>query len=79
MPAGISGSSPSTGFRPPPGTERAARSVRAAEQIAAGMAASPEKVKGYVAGFREAGCDELILAPGSASLDQVTALAEAIA
>jgi hypothetical protein len=36
-------------------------------------------VKGYVAGFAEAGCDELIFAPGSASLDQITLLAEAIA
>jgi alkanesulfonate monooxygenase SsuD/methylene tetrahydromethanopterin reductase-like flavin-dependent oxidoreductase (luciferase family) len=50
-----------------------------AEQIAAGTAASPEMIKGYVAGFAEAGCDELIFAPGSANLDQVTLLAEAIA
>jgi hypothetical protein len=34
---------------------------------------------GYAAGFAEAGCDELIFAPGSASLDQITLLAEAIA
>jgi len=45
----------------------------------AGAAASPEMIKAYVAGFAEAGCDELIFAPGSPSLDQVTLLAEAIA
>ena len=50
-----------------------------ADQIVAGAATSPEMVKGYVAGFEQAGCDELILAPGSASLDQITLLAEAIA
>ena len=50
-----------------------------AEQIVAGAATSPEMVKGYVAGFAEAGCDELIFAPGSASPDQITLLAEAIA
>jgi alkanesulfonate monooxygenase SsuD/methylene tetrahydromethanopterin reductase-like flavin-dependent oxidoreductase (luciferase family) len=50
-----------------------------AEQIVASVATSPEMVKGYAAGFAEAGCDELILGPASASLDQVTLLAEAIA
>jgi alkanesulfonate monooxygenase SsuD/methylene tetrahydromethanopterin reductase-like flavin-dependent oxidoreductase (luciferase family) len=50
-----------------------------AEQIVAGAATSAEMIKGYVAGFAEAGCDELIFAPGSASLDQITLLAEALA
>ncbi len=50
-----------------------------ADQIVAGVAGSPQMVKGYVAGFAEAGCDELIFAPGSPDLDQVTLLAEAIA
>jgi hypothetical protein len=50
-----------------------------AEQIVAGAATSAEMIKGYAAGFAEAGCDELIFAPGSASLDQITLLAEAIA
>jgi hypothetical protein len=36
-------------------------------------------VKGYIAGFERSGCDELIFAPGSARLDQVTLLAEAAA
>ena len=50
-----------------------------ADQIAAGMASSPQMVKGYAEGFRESGCDEVIFAPGSARLDQVSRLAEAIA
>jgi alkanesulfonate monooxygenase SsuD/methylene tetrahydromethanopterin reductase-like flavin-dependent oxidoreductase (luciferase family) len=50
-----------------------------ADQIAAGIATSPEMVKAYVEGFRESGCDELIFGPGSGRLDQVTLLAEAIA
>jgi alkanesulfonate monooxygenase SsuD/methylene tetrahydromethanopterin reductase-like flavin-dependent oxidoreductase (luciferase family) len=50
-----------------------------ADQIAAGVAASTEMVKGYIAGFERSGCDELIFAPGSARLDQVTLLAEAAA
>jgi alkanesulfonate monooxygenase SsuD/methylene tetrahydromethanopterin reductase-like flavin-dependent oxidoreductase (luciferase family) len=50
-----------------------------ADQIAAGMATSPEMVKAYAEGFRESGCDEIIFAPGSARLDQVSLLAEAIA
>jgi alkanesulfonate monooxygenase SsuD/methylene tetrahydromethanopterin reductase-like flavin-dependent oxidoreductase (luciferase family) len=50
-----------------------------ADQIAAGMANSPEMVKAYVEGFKESGCDELIFGPGSARLDQVSLLAEAVA
>jgi alkanesulfonate monooxygenase SsuD/methylene tetrahydromethanopterin reductase-like flavin-dependent oxidoreductase (luciferase family) len=50
-----------------------------ADQIAAGAATSAEMVKGYIAGFERSGCDELIFAPGSARLDQVTLLAEATA
>jgi len=50
-----------------------------ADQIAAGAATSAEMVKGYIAGFEHSGCDELIFAPGSARLDQVTLLAEAAA
>ena len=50
-----------------------------ADQIVAGAATSAEMVRGYVAGFEQSGCDELIFAPGSSRLDQVTLLAEAIA
>jgi alkanesulfonate monooxygenase SsuD/methylene tetrahydromethanopterin reductase-like flavin-dependent oxidoreductase (luciferase family) len=49
-----------------------------ADQIAAGVATSPEMVKAYAAGFEHAGCDELIFAPGSARVEQVAQLAEAI-
>jgi alkanesulfonate monooxygenase SsuD/methylene tetrahydromethanopterin reductase-like flavin-dependent oxidoreductase (luciferase family) len=49
-----------------------------ADQIVAGVAASPEMVRGYVAGFEQSGCDELIFGPGSSRPDQVTLLAEAI-
>jgi alkanesulfonate monooxygenase SsuD/methylene tetrahydromethanopterin reductase-like flavin-dependent oxidoreductase (luciferase family) len=50
-----------------------------ADQIAAGMASSPEMVKAYVEGFRESGCDEVIFGPGSGRIDQVSRLKEAIA
>ncbi len=50
-----------------------------ADQIAAGIATSPDMVRAYVAGFAQAGCDELIFTPGSARLDQVSLLAKAIA
>lgn len=50
-----------------------------ADQIAAGAATSPEMIRAYVAGFEQSGCDELIFSPGSARLDQVAQLAEAIA
>jgi alkanesulfonate monooxygenase SsuD/methylene tetrahydromethanopterin reductase-like flavin-dependent oxidoreductase (luciferase family) len=50
-----------------------------ADQIVAGVATSAEMVKGFVAGFEQSGCDELIFAPGSSRLDQVTLLAETIA
>ncbi len=50
-----------------------------ADQIAAGIATSPEMVKNYVEGFRESGCDEIIFGPGSGRLDQVRLLAEAVA
>jgi hypothetical protein len=43
------------------------------------MSITPEMVKAYVEGYRESGCDELTLGPGSACLDQVDLLAEAVA
>ncbi len=49
-----------------------------ADQIAAGAAVSEEMVRGYVAAFERAGCDELILIPCSSELDQVKLLAEAV-
>ncbi len=50
-----------------------------AGQIAAGAATSAEMVKGYIAGFEQTGCDELIFVPGSSRPDQPTLLAEAAA
>jgi alkanesulfonate monooxygenase SsuD/methylene tetrahydromethanopterin reductase-like flavin-dependent oxidoreductase (luciferase family) len=49
-----------------------------AAQIAAGAAVSPDMVKGYVAAFTQAGCDELIFAPTSSDVEQVRLLAEAL-
>ncbi|MBV9380247.1 MAG: LLM class flavin-dependent oxidoreductase [Streptosporangiaceae bacterium] len=50
-----------------------------AGQIAAGAAVSADMVRGYVAAFAEAGCDELIFVPTTSGLDQVALLAEAVA
>ncbi len=50
-----------------------------AERILPGVAVSAEMIRGYVAGFERNGCDELIFAPGTSRLDQITLLAEAIA
>jgi alkanesulfonate monooxygenase SsuD/methylene tetrahydromethanopterin reductase-like flavin-dependent oxidoreductase (luciferase family) len=50
-----------------------------ADQIVAGIASSPEMVKAYVEGFRDSGCDEIVFGPGSARLDQISRLAEAVA
>lgn len=48
-----------------------------ADQIAASAATSEETVRNYIAGFSEAGCDELILFPSSTDPDQVDLLAAA--
>lgn len=50
-----------------------------AGQISAGAAVTADMVRSYVAAFEESGCDELILVPTSADLDQVALLAEAVA
>jgi alkanesulfonate monooxygenase SsuD/methylene tetrahydromethanopterin reductase-like flavin-dependent oxidoreductase (luciferase family) len=50
-----------------------------ADQIAAGAAVTPEMVNGFIAGFKQHGCDELIFIPGSPRPDQPALLAEAIA
>jgi alkanesulfonate monooxygenase SsuD/methylene tetrahydromethanopterin reductase-like flavin-dependent oxidoreductase (luciferase family) len=47
-----------------------------AERIAAGALTSPQKVADAVAGFTEAGCDELILFPCNPDLAQVSLIAE---
>lgn len=49
-----------------------------ADQIAAGALVTPEAVAQRVAEFTEAGCDELILFPCIASVEQVDLLADAL-
>jgi alkanesulfonate monooxygenase SsuD/methylene tetrahydromethanopterin reductase-like flavin-dependent oxidoreductase (luciferase family) len=48
-----------------------------AEQIMAGAAKDAETVKGYLQGFEQAGCDELVLFPTTSDPEQVDLLAEA--
>jgi alkanesulfonate monooxygenase SsuD/methylene tetrahydromethanopterin reductase-like flavin-dependent oxidoreductase (luciferase family) len=50
-----------------------------ADMIAGSAATDADTVRQYVAGFTEAGCDELVLFPCSADTDQVDLLADAIA
>ena len=46
--------------------------------IADSAATDAETVKQYVAGFADAGCDELVLFPSSPDPDQVDLLADAV-
>jgi hypothetical protein len=50
-----------------------------AEKIAAGNLTSARAVKDFVRGYEEAGCDELVLFPTVAELDELERLQEAIA
>jgi alkanesulfonate monooxygenase SsuD/methylene tetrahydromethanopterin reductase-like flavin-dependent oxidoreductase (luciferase family) len=50
-----------------------------ADKIAAGNLTSPRAVKDFVRGYEEEGCDELVLFPTFAELDELERLAEAIA
>jgi alkanesulfonate monooxygenase SsuD/methylene tetrahydromethanopterin reductase-like flavin-dependent oxidoreductase (luciferase family) len=49
-----------------------------ANQIAASAATDPDTVRGYLAAFEEAGCDELVLFSAAGDPDQVDLLAEAV-
>jgi alkanesulfonate monooxygenase SsuD/methylene tetrahydromethanopterin reductase-like flavin-dependent oxidoreductase (luciferase family) len=49
-----------------------------ADMIAAGAATDPGTVKGYLAAFEEAGCDELIMFPCSSDPAQADLLGEAV-
>jgi alkanesulfonate monooxygenase SsuD/methylene tetrahydromethanopterin reductase-like flavin-dependent oxidoreductase (luciferase family) len=49
-----------------------------AERIAAGNLTSPRALRDFVRGYEEAGCDELILFPSVADLDQLDRLAEVL-
>ena len=50
-----------------------------AEKIAAGNLTSARAIRDFVRGYEEAGCDELILFPTVADLDQLERLAEVLA
>ena len=49
-----------------------------ADRIAAGLLTTPEMLKEFVEGYEQAGCEELILFPTVARIDQLARLAEAI-
>jgi alkanesulfonate monooxygenase SsuD/methylene tetrahydromethanopterin reductase-like flavin-dependent oxidoreductase (luciferase family) len=49
-----------------------------AERIAEGMLATPQAVAQFVRGYAEAGCDELVLLPAVAEIDQLERLADAL-
>lgn len=50
-----------------------------AERIAQGMLATPQAIAQFVRGYAEAGCDELVLFPAVADLQQIDLLAAALA
>ncbi len=50
-----------------------------AEKIAAGLLTTPQAIAQYIRGYEEEGCDELILFPTVADLDQLDRLADIIA
>jgi alkanesulfonate monooxygenase SsuD/methylene tetrahydromethanopterin reductase-like flavin-dependent oxidoreductase (luciferase family) len=49
-----------------------------AERIAAGLLTSPKEVREHVAGYAEAGCDELVLLPATSDPAELDRLAEAL-
>ena len=49
-----------------------------ADTVAQSAAVTPELVQGYVHGFAEAGCDELIFIPSDPDPGQVDLLADAL-
>jgi alkanesulfonate monooxygenase SsuD/methylene tetrahydromethanopterin reductase-like flavin-dependent oxidoreductase (luciferase family) len=49
-----------------------------AEKIAAGNLTTPQAIIDFVRGYEEAGCDELILFPTAADLEQLDRLAEVV-
>ena len=68
-----------------PGAERGLEEARSyyaflgvfAERMAAGVLTSPGAVVEFLTGYREAGCDEVVLFPTLADLDQLDRLTEA--
>lgn len=49
-----------------------------AEKIAEGMLATPQAIAQFVRGYAEAGCDELVLLPAVAEMDQLDRLQDAL-
>jgi alkanesulfonate monooxygenase SsuD/methylene tetrahydromethanopterin reductase-like flavin-dependent oxidoreductase (luciferase family) len=49
-----------------------------AEKIAEGLLATPQALIQHVRGYAEAGCDELLLAPAVADLEQLDRLADVV-
>jgi hypothetical protein len=49
-----------------------------AEKIAEGLLTTPQAIAGFVRGYAEAGCDELVLFPTIADLAQLDMLSEAL-
>jgi alkanesulfonate monooxygenase SsuD/methylene tetrahydromethanopterin reductase-like flavin-dependent oxidoreductase (luciferase family) len=50
-----------------------------AERIAAGLLDSPKAIREQVAGYAEAGCDELVLLPATSDPSELARLADAVA
>jgi alkanesulfonate monooxygenase SsuD/methylene tetrahydromethanopterin reductase-like flavin-dependent oxidoreductase (luciferase family) len=50
-----------------------------AEKIAAGLLTTPQAVAGFLRGYEEAGCDEMVLFPTSSDLGELERLAEVVA
>lgn len=49
-----------------------------AHRIAEGLLTSPQAIAGQIRGYAEAGCDELVLLPAVADVEQIDRLAEAL-
>ncbi len=49
-----------------------------AERIAEGLLTTPQAVAAFVRGYAEAGCDELVLFPTAADIDEIDRLADVI-
>ena len=49
-----------------------------AERIAAGLLTTPQAIAGFIRGYQEAGCDELVLFPTSPDIGQLEKLAEVL-
>jgi hypothetical protein len=48
------------------------------ERVAESLLTSPQSVSQFVRGYKEAGCQEMVLMPGVADVDQLDRLAEVL-